>query len=111
MPPREVEILPQARAELKALAPREAQALFRAIAKLAVRGEELGYPHTSAVQTVSAPLRELRPRQGDSPVRALYGRIGSRLVVAAIGPEAQADPRGFARAVQAALTRLAAVES
>jgi hypothetical protein len=31
-------------------------------------------------------------------------------VVAAIGPEAKVDPRGFTRVVRAAATRLAAIE-
>lgn len=105
MPPRDLEILPEARAELLALARREVVALQSALAKLAELGEELGYPHTSAVR--GEALRELRPRRGDSPVRAFYRRIGERLVVGAIGPEAQVDPRGFARAVAAASERLA----
>jgi hypothetical protein len=93
---------------LAALARRELIAVRRALRKLEALGEELGYPHTSAVQT--AGLRELRPRQGDSPIRAFYRRVGARLVVAAIGPEAQVDPRGFHRAVEAAVARLAALE-
>jgi hypothetical protein len=110
MPPREVEMLPESRAELRRLGRRDRAALLRAVRKLEARGEELGYPHTSAVQTATAALRELRPKQGDSPVRAFYRRVGARLVVAAIGPEAQVDPRGFDRAVNAAVARLAALE-
>jgi hypothetical protein len=41
---------------------------------------------------------------------ALYRQVGQVFVVAAIGPEAQADPRGFDRAVRRALERLAKVE-
>lgn len=94
--------------ELRALPQRERAALRGALEKLAALGEELGYPHTSAVQGAGETLRELRPRQGDSPVRAFYRRVGDTLVIAAVGPEAQVDPRGFKRAVAAALERLAA---
>jgi hypothetical protein len=55
-------------------------------------------------------LRELRPRAGRSAWRALYRQVGEVFVVAAVGPEAQSDPRGFDRAVRRALERLAKVE-
>jgi len=42
--------------------------------------------------------------------RAFYQRIGDDEDIAAVGPEAAADPRGFERAVTAALTRLEEVE-
>ena len=35
-----------------------------------------------------------------------YRRIGDRLVLAAVGPEAQADPRRFRAAVEDAVVRL-----
>lgn len=83
----------------------ERRAIANAIDKLAVSGAQLAYSHSSAVQGASG-LRELRPRAGRSPWRAFYRRAGEMLVVAAIGPEAQADPRGFRRAVEDALARL-----
>jgi hypothetical protein len=110
MPPRIVTVTEEAEAEMAKLSPRDGAALRNAITKLMTMGEELGYPHTSAVQGAGDGLRELRPRAGSSSVRALYRRVGTRLVVAAIGPEAQADARGFRRAVDAALVRLASVE-
>jgi hypothetical protein len=42
--------------------------------------------------------------------RALYRQVGGVFVVAATGPEAQSDPRGFDRAVRRALQRLAKAE-
>jgi hypothetical protein len=51
-------------------------------------------------------IRELRPRAGRSPWRALYRRVTDGLVVLAIGPEAQHDKRGFDRAVRLAEERL-----
>ena len=68
----------------------------------------LGAPHTSQVKGSS--LRELRPRRGSSPWRALYRRVGDVLVIAAIAPEAKVNPRGFARGVRAAETRLSEIE-
>jgi hypothetical protein len=69
----------------------------------------LGYPHTSAVRSGEG-LRELRPRPGRSPYRALYRQVGEVFVVAAMGLEARPGPRGSGRAVRRALDRLAKVE-
>lgn len=77
--------------------------------KLAAEGPTLPYPHSSAVQGADR-LRELRLRAGRSASRALYRRVGEVFVIAAIGPEVQADKRGFARAVAAAQARLALIE-
>lgn len=82
--------------------------MINADAKLAAFGPQLGYPHSSAVRGVG--LRELRPRGGRSAWRALYQRVGDVFVVAAVGPEAQVDPRRFQRACERALARLAEVE-
>lgn len=87
----------------------ERNALIHAVEKLEAFGPRLGYPHTSAVQAF-AGLRELRPRAGRSSWRALYSQIGHVFVIAAIGPEAQGDRRGFERAAARALARLAEVE-
>ncbi|HXZ64458.1 MAG TPA: type II toxin-antitoxin system RelE/ParE family toxin [Streptosporangiaceae bacterium] len=104
-----VAYLPEAERERAALPKNERAALINADAKLGAYGPRLGYPHTSAVRG-AASLRELRPRAGRSAWRALYRQVGEVFVVAAIGPEAQADPRGFDRAVRRALERLAEVE-
>jgi hypothetical protein len=103
-----VAYLAEAEQERAALPKMERAALINADAKLGAHGPLLGYPHTSAVRGVPA-LRELRPRAGRSAHRALYRQMGEVFVVAAIGPEAQSDPRGFDRAVRQALERLAKV--
>src|SRR5215469_2059596 len=87
----------------------ERAALISADAKLGAFGPLLGYPHTSAVRGAEK-LRELRPRAGRSAWRALYRQVGQVFVVAAIGPEAQSDPRGFDRAVRRAVQRLDRLE-
>ena len=96
----------EAEAELSKLPARERAAMLAAVEKLAVLGDRLPAPHSSAVKGVTATLRELRPRGGRSPWRAFYRRIGDLMVIGAIGPEAQVDARGFNRAVAAAVRRL-----
>lgn len=100
---------PDAVQEREGLPARERQALYSATLKLQAIGSALGYPHTSAVQGTSG-LRELRPRAGRSPWRALYRLVGQRFVIAAVAPEAQHDPTGFARACAAATRRLSELE-
>ncbi len=106
-----VTLTSEARAELRDLPPTEQAALIRALDKLEAAGDRLGFPHTSAVRNAPETLRELRPRRGSCAWRALYRRVGQRLVVAAIGPEAVANPHGFERAVAAAISRLAKLEA
>ena len=101
--------LPAAAGERDALVLKERAALINAEAKLAALGPSLPYPHSSAVQGADR-LRELRPRGGRSPWRALYRQIGGEFIVAAVGPEAQADARGFATACRRAEARLAEIE-
>ncbi len=101
--------LPDAERERDVLPGKERHALYNAVAKLEALGSALGYPHTSAVQGAPS-LRELRPRAGRSPWRGLYWPVGDRFVIAAVGPEAQHDPRGFTRARKAAAKRLSELE-
>lgn len=107
--PLEVEVLPPAEEELATLPEAERRAMLNALEKLQVLGPLLGAPHSSQVK--GSALRELRPRQGRSPWRALYRRSGELLVVGGIGPEATKDRLGFARAVKLAEERIAEFES
>lgn len=102
-----VAFFPEAEAELDALPPGERTAMLVALEKLRAFGDRLPYPHSSGVKGAGETLRELRPRRGRSPWRAFYRRVENVIVVGAIGPEAEADPRGFRRAVASALDRLA----
>jgi hypothetical protein len=101
----DVVVHPHARLELARLPPREKEAVDNAIGKLRAAGTRLGAPYTS--QAKGSTLRELRRRAGRSAWRALYARVGSAIVILAIGPEAQSNPRGFQRAIRSAATRLA----
>jgi hypothetical protein len=67
------------------------------------------YPHSSDVRGVSG-LRELRPRRGRSPWRALYRQMGDIFVIAAVCPEAMVDEREFKKAGERALKRLEDLE-
>jgi hypothetical protein len=100
---------PDAEREREKLSAGERHALSNAAAKLQALGSNLGYPHTSAVRGGEG-LRELRPRAGRSPWRGLYRQVQDRFVIAAIGPEAMHDPRGFTEACRAATARLQELE-
>ena len=106
----EVRYHDEAEQERNALQATERVALEHATDKLATFGPQLPFPHQSRVQSVK-DLRELRPRAGRSAWRALYRRLSDVFVIAAVGPEAQSDPRGFRRAMTSALRRLQEVES
>ncbi len=106
----EVVFCAEAEAGLAELPEPEQLAMLTAVEKLRVLGDQLPYPHSSAVRGGHSGLRELRPRGGRSPWRAFSRRVGDRLVIAAIGPEATRDPRGFARSVRLAAERIARVE-
>ena len=104
-----VSLHPLAEVELQRIPATERVAVLNAAQKLEALGPDLGYPHSSAVRDADQ-LRELRPRAGRSPWRGFYRRFGDVFVLAAVGPEAEADPRGFKRAVMAAEERLEEVE-
>jgi hypothetical protein len=95
----------EAEQELQSLPPAERVALLRAVQKLEALGPGLPFPHQSAVK-VGGGLRELRPRGGRSPWRALYKRSESTFIIVAISPEAQVDKRRFERAIATAHRRL-----
>lgn len=99
-----------ARSELTGLPVAERRAVMTAVAKLEVFGDRLGAPHSSRVKGSRVGIRELRPRSGRSPWRALYRRLGSAMVILAVGPEAEHDRRGFDRAVRLAEERLKEIE-
>lgn len=104
-----VRLLSEADAEMDQLPVRERQAIRNAIEKLGQIGDGLGYPHSSQVQ--GSLLRELRPRAGRSPWRAFYQRqLDGTFIVAAIGPEAMHNRRGFDRTVILAERRLGSLE-
>lgn len=105
----EVLFHPEAEGELDRLPTNEKAAMDHAIEKLEALGARLPYPHCSAVRDADR-LRELRPRSGRSPWRALYRQVKTVMVIGAIAPEAKSNRRGFAKAVRRAESRLAELE-
>jgi hypothetical protein len=105
----EVRLLAEAQDEFASLPAAERQAAQRAMRKLGDSGIRSGFPHTSAVRDADR-LRELRPRAGRSRWRVFYRQVGTVIWVGAIGPEANVDRLGFARAVRAAERRLQRLE-
>src|SRR5437879_396649 len=101
----QVEVLEAAHQELAAIPDaRERAHVLRALNKLEQFGVKLSFPWTSHVQ--GTDLWELRPLAGRSRWRAIYKRVGDALRVAAIGPDAKVDRRGFDASVKRADTRL-----
>ncbi|MCA1846050.1 MAG: type II toxin-antitoxin system RelE/ParE family toxin [Actinobacteria bacterium] len=105
----DVRIHPAAEEELDALFPSDRAAILNAVEKLIALGPQLPFPHQSHIEGGEG-IRELRPQRGRSRWRAFYGQVGEVFVVAAIGPEAGVDHRGFERAVETTTDRLASLE-
>jgi len=105
----EVQIVSVAADELRKLPGTERKAMANALAKLRAFGAQLPYPHSSQVKP--SRLRELRPRAGRSPWRAIYRQVGTRIVVLAIVPEALHDSKGFERGIRLAEERLTELET
>lgn len=108
----EVVYHPAARDEMNQLRERDPggyASMLVAVEKLVLFGDTLPFPHSSNVRGASK-LRELRPRAGRSRWRAFYRRIRTLIVIGAIGPEAESDPRGFRGATTDAVQRLDEIE-
>jgi len=68
------------------------KALFNAVDKLCRIGPHLAPPHVKLLKG-EVDLYELRPRQGNSPVRALYQRFDGRFVILAIAKKSDFDKK------------------
>ena len=64
-------------------------------------------PATSTERSTFASFALAEPAGHSRP---FFRRIRDRMAVGAIGPEARVDPRGFARSIERAETRLAEME-
>lgn len=101
--------LPAAEGERDKLRGNERAALHNAVRKLEEIGPDLPYPHSSDARG-AAGLRELRPRRGSSPWRALYPARRRSLRHRRGRPDGSKDPRGFRQACERAQRRLAELE-
>jgi hypothetical protein len=90
----------------------ERVAIAHVIEKLEVDGPALRSPHQSGVMgEEGSGLRELRPRRGKSRWRPIYRRMEEELfAVLAVGPEAEIDRAGYAKAIRLAKQRLKRLE-
>jgi Phage derived protein Gp49-like (DUF891). len=90
----------------------ERVAIAHVVEKLEVDGPALRSPHQSGVMgEEGSGLRELRPRRGRSRWRPLYRRADETLfAILAIGPEAEIDKAGYAKAVRLGKQRLKRLE-
>lgn len=66
------------------------------------QGLALGAPYSSAIAGASFALRELRPKQGRSPLRVLYAFDPDRQAVLILGGDKGSDKRFYRRAVVSA---------
>jgi hypothetical protein len=80
----------------------ERNAVYAVIEKLRMLGPGLAPPHVKSLKG-EAGLLELRPRQGSSPVRPIYRRIGNDYVILAFS--VKPDKVDFNAAVAAARER------
>lgn len=79
----------------------ERKAVFNDVHKLKALGIDLPSPHMKSLKG-ETDLFELRPKQGNSPVRPIYARLGDRFVVLAVA----AKKSSFDGAVADAKARL-----
>ena len=81
------------------LSNQEAAAVQNVVHKLEIDGLQLGMPHSSAIKGARHALRELRPKQGRSPLRVLYAYDPERQIILILGGDKGADERWYGRAV------------
>jgi hypothetical protein len=94
---------PDAVLDLESLKGRqERKAVFTVVDKLRMLGPDLPPPHVKSLKGESG-LLELRPRQGSSPVRPIYRKIGNVYVILAFS--VKPDKAEFVAALVAARKR------
>ncbi len=69
------------------------------VRKLEIAGVALGRPHTGHLEGTKEPLRELRPKQGRSPLRIVYAFDPRRRAVLLIGGDKSGDRKFYARLI------------
>ena len=72
------------------------------VRKLEIGGVALGRPHTGHLEGTRGPLRELRPKQGRSPLRIVYAFDPRRRAVLLIGGDKSGDRKFYARLISLA---------
>jgi hypothetical protein len=78
-----VEYLSEAVVEVQGLSKKDLLGVLNAVDKLRQLGSQLAPPHMKPLQG-EPDLLELRPRQGQSPMRVIYARIGDGFKILAV---------------------------
>jgi hypothetical protein len=78
---------------LVGLLPREREQVLHVVKLLEIMGLQLPYPYSSALEGSRYPLRELRPKRGDSPLRVVYGFDPKREALLLLGGDKGDDKR------------------
>lgn len=97
-----VHATPEFEAWMDTLSQRERRDVTRALEMLRELGVQLAYPYSSAIKGSRYPLRELRPKRGDSPLRPIYAFDPRREALLLIGGDKGADKRMYERIVPVA---------
>jgi hypothetical protein len=84
------------------LSEEEQASVINVVTKLEVAGVGLGRPHSGHLEGTKEPLRELRPKQGRSPLRVIYAFDPRRDAVLLIGGDKSGDPKFYARLIPVA---------
>ena len=87
---------------LSSLSQRERKEVQRSVGMLRELGLQLSYPYSSAIKGSRFPLRELRPKRGDSPLRVIYCFDPRREALLIIGGHKGADKRMYERIIPVA---------
>jgi hypothetical protein len=87
---------------MASLTQRERKEVLHSIHLLQEMGVLLGFPYSSAIQGARYPLRELRPKQGASPLRPIYAFDPRRHAVLLTGGDKGADKAMYERIIPAA---------
>lgn len=77
----------------------EQEDVARVVELLRGAGVLLSFPHSSALKGTKQPLRELRARQGASPLRVVYAFDPKRDAVLLIGGDKGSDARFYERII------------
>lgn len=80
----------------------EQATVINVVTKLELMGYELSSPHSSALEGTDLPLRELRPKQGRSPLRIIYAFDPARQAVLLIGGDKAGDSKFYRRMIKQA---------
>lgn len=80
----------------------EQDSVIAVVKLLANSGVLLDYPFSSAIKGCKRAFRELRPKQGKSPLRVVYAFDPRRDAVLIIGGDKSGDPRFYERIVRRA---------